>query len=431
MHLLILIAAFIVAFGVALFASPWLLRETYKDCPVRRIRLRLRALRGLVGPTNYIFVKPYSGAAAGVIESRRLCFGLLLVAFAILLGTFVSSDLPQTALGLTILVPKARLVDRFGRELPDSYAFKNAVRSQASSNPILTNYAVGLAQDLQSALAEFLAPTVVVPSTIGHFKKFDDKNAFQVYNTARAVGGTATRIEFESSDPTYNCKPQALEATIDDAERDAAGDTDPLALEQSKVKTLVSSAVLSHETQVTAATLSAITAEAGLGVYSDATKDPIAEIDGLIEAMTTATGMMPNRLAIGIGAWRVVRNHPKVIARQPGAALIGTTTSQFASMLLNPGIDIKVGVLSQDTTKFGKAKSASNIFGAEILLFIASPSPTQYDPSFAKTFMGKRGGITAVRQYRDESARSDVLAADWSRDIQITGTACGKRITLS
>ncbi len=318
-----------------------------------------------------------------------------------------------------------------GRRLNRDYAFKNAIRSQASANPILTNYAIGLAQDLQSALAEFLAPTVVVPSTIGHFKKFDDKNAFQVYNTARAVGGTATRIEFEASDPTYNAKPQALEVTIDDAERDAAGDADPLALEQSKVKTLVSSAVLSHESKVTAAVVNAVTAEAGLGVYSNATVDPIAEIDGVIEAITTATGMMPNRMAIGIGAWRIIRNHAKVISRQQGASLIGTTTSQFALMLLNPGIDIRVGILSQDLTKFGNVKNAVNIMGAQLLIFIGSQSPTQYDPSFAKSFTGKRGGVTAVRQYRAESARSDVLATDWSEDIQITGTACGKRIVLS
>ncbi len=318
-----------------------------------------------------------------------------------------------------------------GRRLHRDYAFKNAIRSQASANPILTNYAIGLAQDLQSALAEFLAPTVVVPSTIGHFKKFDDKNAFQVYNTARAVGGTATRIEFEASDPTYNAKPQALEVTIDDAERDAAGDADPLALEQSKVKTLVSSAVLSHESKVTAAVVNAVTAEAGLGVYSNATVDPIAEIDGVIEAITTATGMMPNRMAIGIGAWRIIRNHAKVISRQQGASLIGTTTSQFALMLLNPGIDIRVGILSQDLTKFGNVKNAVNIMGAQLLIFIGSQSPTQYDPSFAKSFTGKRGGVTAVRQYRAESARSDVLATDWSEDIQITGTACGKRIVLS
>lgn len=317
-----------------------------------------------------------------------------------------------------------------GRRLNRDFAFLNAIRSQATANPILTNYAIGLAQDFTNVMAEFIAPTVVVPSTIGHFKKFDDKNAFQTYNTQRAIGGTATRIEFEASDLTYNCKPQALEVTIDDAERDAAGDTDPLSLEQSKVKTLVQNATLGHEDKVYALA-GTVAAESGLGVYSNAANDPIAEIDGLIEAITTQTGMMPNRMAIGLGAWRVIRNHPKVIARQPGASLIGTTTAQFASMLLNPGIDIRVGTLSKDTAKFGNAKNAVNLIGGQFFLFIASPSPSQYDPSFMKTFTAKRGGITSVRQYRAESARSDVLAADWSEDIQITGAACGKRVVLS
>lgn len=313
------------------------------------------------------------------------------------------------------------------------YAFKNigGSRAAASANPILTNYAMGLAQDMASALAEFLAPTVTVPSTIGHYKKFDEKNAFQVYNTARALGGTATRIEFDASDPTYNAQAQALEVTVDDAERDAAAADDPLALDQSKIRTLVSSTTLSHEAKVTAATVKALTAEAGLGVWSNDTVDPVSELDSLIDAMSQATGMLPNRLVIGIGAWRGFRGNAKVKARQPGAELIGLTTAQMAAMLLNPAIDIRVGILSQDTTKFGKAKAAQNIIGADLLLFIGSSAPTQYDPSFAKTFTGKRGGVTSVRTYRDESARSDVHAVDWSEDIQITGTMCGKRVTVS
>jgi len=82
---------------------------------------------------------------------------------------------------------------------------------------------------------------VLVPATIGHYKKFDDKNMYQAIETARAIGGTARRIEFDASDPTYNCKPNALEIAIDDSERDAAGNTDPILLEQSKTGVLVKS----------------------------------------------------------------------------------------------------------------------------------------------------------------------------------------------
>lgn len=305
-----------------------------------------------------------------------------------------------------------------------------SARSSAGSNPQLTNYAQGLSQDLASAMANFIAPPVPVAATIGHYKSFDSKNAFQVVDTARAVGGPAKRLEFDADDPTYNCQPQALEIAIDDSERDAAGDNQQQ-LEEAKTRTLVSSSVVSHENAVFAAVKAGLAASSGVGVWSSATNDPIADIDAQIESIAIACGMMPNRIAFGIGAWRVFRSHAKVIARQPGAAVIGLTTAQAAMMTLNPAIEVKVGILSKDTAKFGAAKSTSNIVGAEVFVFYASPAPTQYDASFAKTFMGGAGGVDNVRVYRSESNRSDILAVDWSEDIVITSAACGRRITLS
>jgi hypothetical protein len=95
--------------------------------------------------------------------------------------------------------------------------------SSSKFNVTLTNYARGLAQDISTSLANFLAPEVVVPAATGQYKSFDDKNTFQVVDTSRAVGGPAKRLEFAASDPTYNCLPQALEIAIDDHERDEAG----------------------------------------------------------------------------------------------------------------------------------------------------------------------------------------------------------------
>ena len=304
-----------------------------------------------------------------------------------------------------------------------------SLRRQASYNPTLTTFAQGVSQDLTSALAEFIAPTVPVSSSMGYYKAFDEKNAFQVQSTGRALGGSARRIEFVESDPTFNCQPQALEITIDDAERDAAG-PDVAAMEEGKTRTLVAVATVSHEDKVLtqAKTLAAVAAR---GQWSDTSVDPISEIDEQIEAIATATGMMPNAIAFGLGAWRVFRKHPKVIARQPGATIIGLSEAQAASMLLNPAAQIRVGVLSKDATKFGSAASKSNIVGAEVFIFLRSPNPTAYDPSWMKTFTIGTGGVTAVRQYRDEKARSDVLAVDWSEDIQIVGSICARRLTIS
>jgi hypothetical protein len=295
----------------------------------------------------------------------------------------------------------------------------------------LTNYARGIAQDRASALAEFIAPTVPVGSATGKFKSFNDKNAFQVVATDRAIGGEAKRLEFAATDPDYNCAPQALEIAIDDHERELAGEGDPLGLERAKIETLVTSAVVSHEDKVFTAIKAAVAAVGSKGVWSSASNDPVKELDEQIEAIAIETGMMPNRIVFGVGAWRVFRNHDKVIARQPGAALIGVTNAQAAQMLLNPGVEIRVGVLSKDTAKFGAAKSASNIVGAEVFLYYASGAPTLYDASFAKTFRTRNGGVEAVRQYRSERNRSDILAVDWSEDIQVVSTACVRRLTIS
>ena len=82
---------------------------------------------------------------------------------------------------------------------------------------------------------------------------------------------------------------------------------------------------------------------------------------------------------------------------RPGAASVGVTVAQFASLLLNPSIDVRVGIMSQDTAKLGLAKHTVNIVGLQLVVFHATASPTLYDPSFMKTFRRRRGGVDVVR----------------------------------
>lgn len=304
-------------------------------------------------------------------------------------------------------------------------------RASASSNPTLTTYAQGLAVNRASALAEFLAPTVIVPSTIGQFKKYDDHNQFLALNTLRGLGGAARRIDFEATSPTYNCKPNALEIAIDDAERDAAAAADPLRLEEAKTAALVGSAVVSHESAVLTAIKAAVSATTQRGNWSNNDVDPIDQIDEAIEAIVSATGMMPNRLALGLGAWRKLRSNAKVKARLTGVKTGGFSLGDFAGALLNPSMDARIGVLVQSTTKAPLTDAKSNIVGDECFVFFASPTPTTYDASFAKTFKGGQGGVDSVRMYRSENNRSDILAVDWSVDVQVVATGLVRRFSVT
>jgi hypothetical protein len=306
-----------------------------------------------------------------------------------------------------------------------------STRTQGSLNPTLTNYAKGIAQDRASAVAEFIAPTVAVGASIGQFKKFDDKNAFQVIDASLPDGADPKRIEFGVTDGTFNCRPYALEVRITKPELDAIGDNDPLDLQQAKIDTLISSAILTHEEAVLAKVKASLAPVSGKGVWSNASNDPVVELDEQIMAIAVETGLMPNAILMGIGAWNVFRNHPKVIARMPGAALIGVTTAQASAFLLNPGLEIRVGVISKDTAKFGKDKSAVNIVGNEVFVFHRSANPTTYDPSFAKTFRVNGSGIEAVYSYDAPNGLYQGHIVYWSVDVQVVSAACGRRLTIT
>lgn len=298
-------------------------------------------------------------------------------------------------------------------------------------NQTLTNFARGLAQDLTGgSIAEFLAPSVLVSGAVGKYKKFDDAAAFEIEDTARALGSDPNIINLTAEDADYNCKPHALEARIDVAEREQYGEGDPLGIEQVKLRMLLSRAATAFEARVIAKarTLSAVS---NVGQWSVADNDPVKEIDAQIASIATKTGQLPNALAMGIADWNTVRNHPKVIARFPGAAQVGVTTAQFASLLLNPGIEIKIGTLGRNTAKQGATKNVANIAGGDVFIFVRSGNPTQLDASFMKTFRTRTGGVDTVQKYTAPSGLYDGLITMWSEDIQVVGAACARRITLS
>ena len=292
----------------------------------------------------------------------------------------------------------------------------------------LKNYAFGVAQDVKTSLADFIAPRVPVGMGSGQFKKFNEKNAFQVLDTARAVGGPATRMEFNADDEYFNCAANALEATIDDQEREKAGDAQT-ALEEAKVRTLVINAALAREKKVFDLIKSGVSVASTWTSSGD--DDPIDLIDAEIEAIANATGLLPNRMVIGLGAWRKIKNHAEVLKRQSGTSNKGVSLDVFAGMLLNPTIDIRVGVMAYDTAKMGKAADKKNVVGSEIFIFHGNDNPTQYDPGFAKTFSIGANSVEDVRMYREEKVRSDILAVDWSEDVKVISTLCAKRIQVA
>lgn len=305
---------------------------------------------------------------------------------------------------------------------------RNSAQSSATVNATLSNFASSVAPDLNASLAGFIAPQVPVGVSSGQYKAFNSSDAFRAYATKRALGGKRNRIEFNADDPTFYCHANGLEVTIDDKERRDAGDN-ILNLQQAKTRTLMSNIAISHAAAVYAV-VGAVAAASNVGNWSDPNVDPVDEIDSVIEAIALNCGMMPNRGVISVATLRKLRKHPKVTARFAGLKTI-PTAADVAGVLLNPSIDLRVGVMSYEASKPGKASAKSFLGETDMFLFIGSDNPTQDDPSFAKTFAVLPLNEANVKEYRDEQCASDVLANDWDIDIKVVSTIAGKRIAVT
>src|SRR5260221_8868687 len=90
--------------------------------------------------------------------------------------------------------------------------------SAITSSPMIREYAQGIAQTSAQPVADFIAPPVDVPTSIGRYKIYNEEYRFKLPITERGLGGRAATLGFDATDGTYNCTPNALDFPIDKLE---------------------------------------------------------------------------------------------------------------------------------------------------------------------------------------------------------------------
>lgn len=186
--------------------------------------------------------------------------------------------------------------------------------SEISAFPTLREFAQGAAQSAIMPVADFLAPTVEVATSVGRFKQYSEKNRFHIPHTLRTLGGRASELRFEATDATYNCEPHALDYPVDNLEQlEAEGLEDML---REGVTAVAEMAALSHESSVINAALDAV--GAGTAKTWNASVDPVADVDDAILSVIKAAkygSLMGVGVLFGATAWKVFKNQEKVRGR--------------------------------------------------------------------------------------------------------------------
>jgi hypothetical protein len=284
----------------------------------------------------------------------------------------------------------------------------------------LLTYAKAIAGDWEAKnqLGLFFAPTVTVGGGQFFYRDYKSGNAFRVISTQRALGGPAARLAMDIDDIPGITTENAIEAFIDDQERNA----NPLTITQiqrRKVADLTYTSLNNNLRQILALARTVVPTPS-IGVWAATqTEDPIQTIDLLMKAQLDATGILFNKIYFDASSWMVFRNHPLVLARiKVGVAVI---SPEFAPSLFAFPLQIMIG----GGAKYYEA-GAKDVF-----LFRSDDSPSTEDASFMKTFVQSDGRFTNVRSYRDENRSSDVYKLVWWQKIVVTGTSLVARISLT
>ncbi|MBP7429869.1 MAG: hypothetical protein KBC05_10570 [Candidatus Hydrogenedentes bacterium] len=304
-----------------------------------------------------------------------------------------------------------------------------------SSDPVLKEFAQGVAQDSVMPVADFLAPTVPVSKSVGRYKKYTEKNRFRIPDTLRALGGRATELKFEVSDDTYNCEPHALDYPVDNLEQlEADGIMNML---REGAVAIAQVAALSHEKRVIDAALEAV--GAGTAKVWDASSDPVADVDTSILQVIKACAfgsVMNVGVLFGATAWKIfknaaaVRNRFVVGAGNKSGVGLAVPSEQSANQLFIGSPEVRTSYMVYDTQPEGKAADYSFLLDSTVLVFTRMPQPSRLDPSFMKTFRLMNNYMVPSSYVRDDG-RVEVAKFDWSEDVKVTNTAAAVRLNIS
>lgn len=322
----------------------------------------------------------------------------------------------------------------------------------AAINYTLTDFATGHMNDLAKTmeLAERLCPTVHVPGAVGRYKKFDDINSFQAYDTKRGIGSDPTRIQFAAEDEYYHCSPQALEVTVDEEERNLTGTENAEAqqlLDEGKIKSLLNVAGLSFTKTRVDYVLANTTAVANRGNFSNPNIDPIDQIDEQLDNISKVVGSTENlKITMDVSAWRAIRSNALAKRRLVGVQLAEISQAQFKDMLLFP-CDVGVysisyvgapgtgpaggGSTTTNTPSAGEFSTKLRLLSGVVLIHFSAPNPTQYDCSAFKSFTIAPGNPQTVRSYMAPNGLYGGHIVSWSEDVEQTSTIAMVRLNLS
>lgn len=253
-------------------------------------------------------------------------------------------------------------------------------------------------------------------------------------NTRRASRSGYPRADWEFETQTFACAEHGWEEVIDDNERALYARF----FDAEAVATEIATGILlrNHETRVAAVLAALAGNSAASAAWSNAaTATPKADVQGGINAMRAATGVLPNVIAMSYSLFQecLVTAEIKDYLQYTSPHLVQGMEAQRGMLASYFGVSqVLVGDVLEDTGKRGKAASLSDVWPTdEVYLARVATDANLRQPAIGRTFMwtADAPNILTTESYRDEPIRSDVIRVRHNVAEAVQYAGAGHRVT--
>lgn len=279
-------------------------------------------------------------------------------------------------------------------------------------------------------IADMIFPTVNVQKQSDLYVVFDRADRTRVEETLRAPGTLARRVTEQTGSASYFARNYALASPV--VMEDKAN-ADPMLLNNllnGKSTFLLDKLYMDWEVRVAKAVTSGSNVGSSSAVSSGwgGAGNPIGNINTALDNVYYANGVRPNRIVMGVAAWRSFRRDANVrnliFGNNNGG---GYPNTQQAASLFDVD-EILIGGAFQNVGQEAQAEALQSVWNDNVLVYYAPPTPTIERPSFAYNFRWAPAGVPNMQVERhpyDSRTKSEDVEVGYYQDEKITGASYG------
>jgi Phage major capsid protein E len=278
-------------------------------------------------------------------------------------------------------------------------------------------------------IADMIFPTVSVQKQSDLYLVFDRGDRMRVEDTTRAPGTRARRVTEAVGSNTYFARNFALASPAVLEDKVNADPAHVASVINGKTTFLMDKLLLDWERRIALKVTSGSNVGSSAAVSSGwegSGSDPIGNLNTAIDNVADSNGVRPNRIVMGLEAWRSFRRHADVRGLIFGTNNGGGYPSlQQAANLLDVE-QILVGGAYHNSAQEGQSESLASIWTDQVLVYYAPSAPSKETPSFGYNFRWAAAGLPNMQVERhpyDSNTKSEDIEVGYYQDEKVTGAS--------